>query len=142
VGPSLHRNLEFHEPEVIHLTLQRYREFPSLGFLDCLLLELAHYYGHTPLGTFRPQVVPTTGRSQALNQLRQERYPVGDAIREDVLARSMGAVADCSHAVERRDSERAPVKLPSEPPPNPVSPRSTPRVVAIIRAEGRIRWVR
>ncbi len=32
--------------------LDHYRKKPSLGFSDCLILEVARRAGHLPLGTF------------------------------------------------------------------------------------------
>ena len=47
-----HNNLTLQEPEVVSAALKLFRERPSLGFSDCLLLELARKAGHLPLGTF------------------------------------------------------------------------------------------
>jgi predicted nucleic-acid-binding protein len=40
------------EAEVVASALAHYRRKPSLGFSDCLLLEIARKAGHVPLGTF------------------------------------------------------------------------------------------
>ena len=47
-----HNNLTLQNPEVVSAALELFRERPSLGFSDCLLLELARKAGHLPLGTF------------------------------------------------------------------------------------------
>ena len=36
----------------VHAAIGRFRELPSLGFSDCLILETARKAGHLPLGTF------------------------------------------------------------------------------------------
>jgi predicted nucleic-acid-binding protein len=40
------------DAEVVTAALDQYREKPSLGFSDCLVLEIARKAGHLPLGTF------------------------------------------------------------------------------------------
>jgi predicted nucleic-acid-binding protein len=40
------------EPAVAAAALAAFREFPSAGFSDCLILETARKNGHLPLGTF------------------------------------------------------------------------------------------
>ena len=47
-----HRTLTVQDPDVIEAALAQYRQRPSLGFTDCLLLEIARKAGHLPLGTF------------------------------------------------------------------------------------------
>jgi predicted nucleic-acid-binding protein len=47
-----HRSLTLEEPEVVANALQNYRRRSTLGFSDCLMLELARKAGHLPLGTF------------------------------------------------------------------------------------------
>jgi len=47
-----HRQLSLQDPEAIEAALAVFRKHPSLGFSDCLLLELARKAGHLPLGTF------------------------------------------------------------------------------------------
>jgi predicted nucleic-acid-binding protein len=47
-----HRDLSVQEPEVVTAALETFRRRPSLGFSDCLLLEVAKKAGHLPLGTF------------------------------------------------------------------------------------------
>jgi predicted nucleic acid-binding protein len=47
-----HRTLTLQDPEVVSAALDSFRKQPSLGYSDCLLLELARKAGHLPLGTF------------------------------------------------------------------------------------------
>ena len=47
-----HRSLIIEAPDVVETALEHYRRRPSLGFSDCLILEIARKAGHLPLGTF------------------------------------------------------------------------------------------
>jgi len=47
-----HRDLTLQDSDVVASALVKFRERPSVGFSDCLLLELARKAGHLPLGTF------------------------------------------------------------------------------------------
>ncbi len=47
-----HEALSLQDPDVISAALPRFREGPSVGFYDCLVLETARKAGHLPLGTF------------------------------------------------------------------------------------------
>ncbi|HEX4807638.1 MAG TPA: type II toxin-antitoxin system VapC family toxin [Bryobacteraceae bacterium] len=47
-----HRTLTVQEPDVVLRALDLFRAKPSLGFSDCLMLQLARKAGHLPLGTF------------------------------------------------------------------------------------------
>ena len=47
-----HRSLTIQEADVVIAALDLFREKPSLGFSDCLLLQLSNKAGHLPLGTF------------------------------------------------------------------------------------------
>ena len=47
-----HRELTFQDADVVALALEHFRSRPSLGFSDCLVLEIARKAGHLPLGTF------------------------------------------------------------------------------------------
>jgi predicted nucleic-acid-binding protein len=47
-----HRDLTIQDAEVVAAALVHYRSRPSLGFSDCLVLEIARKAGHVPLGTF------------------------------------------------------------------------------------------
>jgi predicted nucleic-acid-binding protein len=47
-----HKDLTLQDSDVVAAALVRFRERPSVGFSDCLLLEMARKAGHLPLGTF------------------------------------------------------------------------------------------
>jgi predicted nucleic-acid-binding protein len=47
-----HEHLVLQDPEVIEAALDSFRARPTVGFSDCLLLEMARKAGHLPLGTF------------------------------------------------------------------------------------------
>jgi predicted nucleic-acid-binding protein len=47
-----HRSLTLQDADVVLAALEQYRLTPSLGFSDCMLLEIARKAGHLPLGTF------------------------------------------------------------------------------------------
>ena len=47
-----HEHLALQDADVVSAALAHFDARPSLGFSDCLVLEIAHKAGHTPLGTF------------------------------------------------------------------------------------------
>jgi len=47
-----HTSLTMQDADVVVEALAHYRRRPSLGFSDCLVLEIARKAGHLPLGTF------------------------------------------------------------------------------------------
>jgi len=47
-----HEHLTLQESEAVAAALETFRRRPTLGFSDCLLVELARKAGHLPLGTF------------------------------------------------------------------------------------------
>lgn len=47
-----HQHLTLQDADVVAAALAHFRKRPSLGFSDCLLLEVARKSGHVPLGTF------------------------------------------------------------------------------------------
>jgi predicted nucleic-acid-binding protein len=47
-----HAHITLQDPDVVTAALADFRRKPSLGFSDCLVLEVARKAGHTPLGTF------------------------------------------------------------------------------------------
>lgn len=47
-----HRELRLQDPDVVSAALEQFRLRPTVGFSDCLLLEIARRAGHLPLGTF------------------------------------------------------------------------------------------
>ncbi len=56
-----HQTLSLQDPDVIRKALEHFRRKPSLGFSDCLILELARAAGHLPLGTFDRELGKLTG---------------------------------------------------------------------------------
>ena len=47
-----HANLTLQDADVVAPALDHFRSHQSLGFSDCLVLEIARKAGHLPLGTF------------------------------------------------------------------------------------------
>jgi predicted nucleic-acid-binding protein len=47
-----HKDLTLQDADVVVSALQQFRRRPSVGFSDCLVLEVARKAGHLPLGTF------------------------------------------------------------------------------------------
>jgi predicted nucleic-acid-binding protein len=47
-----HKEITIQEADVVTLALNQFQSRPSLGFSDCLVLEIARKAGHLPLGTF------------------------------------------------------------------------------------------
>jgi predicted nucleic acid-binding protein len=47
-----HQQLTLQDPETVAAALETFQRRPTLGFSDCLLVELARRAGHLPLGTF------------------------------------------------------------------------------------------
>lgn len=47
-----HKDLTLQDPDAIASALALFRKKPSIGFSDCLVLEMARKAGHLPLGTF------------------------------------------------------------------------------------------
>lgn len=47
-----HEHLSLQDPDTVAAALSRFRGKPSVGFSDCLVLEVARKAGHLPLGTF------------------------------------------------------------------------------------------
>ena len=56
-----HRDLVLQEPRTVAAALELFRAKPSLGFSDCLTLQLARQAGHLPLGTFDRSLSKITG---------------------------------------------------------------------------------
>ncbi len=57
----MHEHLLLQEADVVAAALEQFREHPSLGFSDCLVLECARKAGHLPLGTFDRQLARLEG---------------------------------------------------------------------------------
>lgn len=47
-----HKSLILQDSDAVALALDNFRSRPSLGFSDCLVLEIACKAGHLPLGSF------------------------------------------------------------------------------------------
>jgi predicted nucleic-acid-binding protein len=47
-----HEQVALQDADLVAEALAHYRKRPSLGFSDCLVLEMARKAGHLPLGTF------------------------------------------------------------------------------------------
>ena len=47
-----HQHLVLQDTETVAAALELFRTKPTLGFSDCLMLEVARKAGHLPLGTF------------------------------------------------------------------------------------------
>jgi predicted nucleic-acid-binding protein len=47
-----HEHLTIENSEAVSIALEKFRVRPTVGFSDCLLLEIARKAGHLPLGTF------------------------------------------------------------------------------------------
>jgi len=47
-----HEHLVFQDADAVEAALDLFRSRPSLGFSDCLMLQVARKAGHLPLGTF------------------------------------------------------------------------------------------
>ena len=56
-----HKNLTLQDADVVASALARFRVRPSLGFSDCLVLEIARKAGHVPLGTFDKNLAKLDG---------------------------------------------------------------------------------
>lgn len=51
-----HKSLVIQDPDVVSSALELFKGQPSVGFSDCLVLEVARKAGHLPLGTFDKQL--------------------------------------------------------------------------------------
>ena len=47
-----HRTLTIQDADVVANALDTYKRRPTLGFSDCLVVEIARKTGHIPVGTF------------------------------------------------------------------------------------------
>ncbi len=47
-----HDAISIADPEAVRSALAHFRKKPTLGFSDCLILEVARAAGHLPIGTF------------------------------------------------------------------------------------------
>src|SRR6185436_1696086 len=56
-----HRDLAIQDGETVAAALNRFRLRPSVGFSDCLILEVARKSGHLQLGTFDRELARLDG---------------------------------------------------------------------------------
>lgn len=56
-----HADLTLQDADVVAAALGQFRAKPTLGFSDCLVLEVARKSGHLPLGTFARQLGKVAG---------------------------------------------------------------------------------
>src|SRR5260370_41465260 len=56
-----HKDLTVQDADTVAAALERFRQRPTLGFSDCLILEIARKAGHLPLGTFDRQLAKLPG---------------------------------------------------------------------------------
>ena len=56
-----HRDLVLQDSEAVREALKLFLAKPSLGFSDCLMLQLARKAGHLPLGTFDRNLAKVEG---------------------------------------------------------------------------------
>src|SRR3989442_13926446 len=47
-----HEHLTVQDAEVVTTAVAQFRQYPRVGFSDCLMVEVARKAGHLPLGTF------------------------------------------------------------------------------------------
>ena len=47
-----HQHLTLQDADAVVVAVERFRKRPTVGFSDCLMLEVARKAGHVPLGTF------------------------------------------------------------------------------------------
>jgi predicted nucleic-acid-binding protein len=47
-----HRDISIQDPDVVNAALEHFQRRPSIGFSDCLILEVARKAGYLPLGAF------------------------------------------------------------------------------------------
>jgi predicted nucleic-acid-binding protein len=56
-----HDRLVLQDADAVAAALDQFRARPSLGFSDCLILELARKAGHLPSGTFDRKLAKSSG---------------------------------------------------------------------------------
>jgi hypothetical protein len=63
-GQGRYKDLALQDAEVVTSALEHFRERPTPGFSDCLMLEIARKAGHLPLGTFDRDLAKVDGAQQ------------------------------------------------------------------------------
>src|SRR4249920_3465849 len=56
-----HKSLVLQDRDVVAAALEQFRRRPTVGFSDCLLVEIARAAGHSPLGTFDKRLARLDG---------------------------------------------------------------------------------
>jgi predicted nucleic-acid-binding protein len=56
-----HRELVIHDADVVAAALIHFKQRPTLGFSDCLVVETARKAGHVPVGTFDRELAKVDG---------------------------------------------------------------------------------
>jgi len=56
-----HKDFTVQDSDVVVAALEQFKERPTLGFSDCLVLEIARKAGHLPLGTFDRNLAKLAG---------------------------------------------------------------------------------
>ena len=56
-----HETLTLQDADVVTSALGHFRKRPTLGFSDCLILEIARKAGHLPVGTFDKNLAKSDG---------------------------------------------------------------------------------
>lgn len=56
-----HESLVLQDTDTVSAALDHFRAKPTLGFSDCLVLEIARKAGHVPLGTFDKALAKLAG---------------------------------------------------------------------------------
>ncbi|MGH8238848.1 MAG: PIN domain-containing protein [Steroidobacteraceae bacterium] len=59
-----HKALTLQDADVVVAALDLFRARPTIGFSDCLVLEIARKAGHLPLGTFDKALAKHSGAEQ------------------------------------------------------------------------------
>jgi predicted nucleic-acid-binding protein len=56
-----HEHLTLQDPDVVFAAVAQFRRRPTLGFSDCLVVEIARKAGHMPVGSFDRQLGKVDG---------------------------------------------------------------------------------
>ena len=67
-----HHEIVIQDADVVKHAVVNYRKHPTVGFSDCLILEVARAAGHLPLGTFDRKFGKLPGTQALLSALAKE----------------------------------------------------------------------
>lgn len=56
-----HERLTVQDSETVAAAVAQFRQYPKVGFSDCLMMEIARKAGHMPLGTFDRELAKLEG---------------------------------------------------------------------------------